>query len=170
MSDHKPLQYLFNESQVTPTLASARIQRWSWTLGAYHYNIEYKPGQHNGNADMLSRLPLSETPTDIPMPGETILVIDTLLSLPVTVEQIRQWTTHDLILSRVRTLVQRGWQDNNDLSLKPFQRCKYKLSIHDGYLLWGSRIVVPPQGQDKVKQELHEGNHGATRIKALARK
>ena len=169
VSDHKPLQYLFNESRVTPTLASARIQRWSWTLGAYHYNIEYKPGQHNGNADMLSRLPLPETPTDIPMPGETILVIDMLLSLPVTVEQIRQWTTHDPILSRVRALVQQGWQDTDDVALKPFQRRKYELSIHDGCLLWGSRVVVPPQGRDKVKQELHEGHPGATRMKALAR-
>ena len=169
VSDHKPLQYLFNESRVTPTLASARIQRWSWTLGAYHYNIEYKQGQHNGNADMLSRLPLPETPTDIPMPGETILVIDMLLSLPVTVEQIRQWTTHDPILSRVRALVQQGWQDTDDVALKPFQRRKYELSIHDGCLLWGSRVVVPPQGRDKVKQELHEGHPGATRMKALAR-
>ena len=121
VSDHKPLQYLFNESRVTPTLPSARIQRWSWTLGVYHYNIEYKPGQHNGNADMLSRLPLPETPTDIPIPGEMILVIDMLLSLPVTVEQIRQWTTHDPILSRVRILVQQEWQNTDDDALKPFQ-------------------------------------------------
>ena len=117
---------------------------------------------------MLSRLPLPETPTDIPMPGETILVIDMLLSLPVTVEQIRQWTTHDPILSRVRALVQQGWQDTDDVALKPFQRRKYELSIHDGCLLWGSRVVVPPQGRDKVKQELHEGHPGATRMKALA--
>ena len=75
VSDHKPLKYLFNESRVTPTLTSACIQYWSWTLGAYHYNIEYKPGKHNGNADMLNRFLLPETPTDILIPSETILVI-----------------------------------------------------------------------------------------------
>ena len=32
LSDHKPLKHLFSESQATPTLASARIQRWSLTL------------------------------------------------------------------------------------------------------------------------------------------
>ena len=32
---------------------------------------QYKPGQHNGNADMS----LPETPTDIPMPGETVTSI-----------------------------------------------------------------------------------------------
>ena len=55
LSDHKPLKHLFTGSQATPTLASARIQRWSLTLGAYDYMIEYKPGQEHGNADMLSR-------------------------------------------------------------------------------------------------------------------
>ena len=91
---------------------------------------------------MLSRLPLPETPTDIPMPGETILVIDMLLSLPVIVEHIRQWTMHDPILSRVRALVQQGWQDTDDVGLKPFQRRKYELSIHDGCLLWGSDLEL----------------------------
>ena len=65
-------------------------------------------------------------------------------------------------------MVQQGWQDTDDVALKPFQRRKYELSIHDGCLLWGSRVVVPPQGRDKVKQELHEGHPGATRMKALA--
>ena len=95
---------------------------------------------------MLSRLPLPETPVDVLMPGETVLVLDMLLSLPVTVEQIRQWTTNDPILSRVRTLVQQGWQDTNDVDLKPFQKCRNELSLHDGCILWGSRVVVPPQG------------------------
>ena len=90
VSDHKPLQYLFGELRVTPALPSAHIQRWAWTLGAYNYTMEYKPGRDHENADMLSRLPLLEAPTDVPVPSETILVVDMLLSLPVTVENIRQ--------------------------------------------------------------------------------
>ena len=43
MSNHKPLKNLFSESQTTPTLASARLQQWSLTLGAYDYTIQYKP-------------------------------------------------------------------------------------------------------------------------------
>ena len=131
--------------------------------------MEYKPGQNHGNADMLSRLPLPESPTDVPVPGETILVLDMLLSLPVTVEQIRQWTSHDPILFQVRTMVQQGWNDTNDTDLRPFQKRRNELSLHDGCILWGSCVVVPPQGRDKIKQELHEGHPGATRMKALAR-
>lgn len=57
VSDHKPLHYLFSKHKATPVLASARIQRWALTLGAYDYRIVYKPGAENCNADGLSRLP-----------------------------------------------------------------------------------------------------------------
>ena len=169
VSDHKPLEYLFGESRVTPALASAHIKCWAWTLGAYNYIMEYKPGRDHGNADMLSRLTLPETPTDVLVPSETILVVDMLLSIPVTVENVRQCTTKDPTLSKVRTLIQQGWQDTNDVNLRPYQKCKNELSLHDGCILWSSRVVVPPQGRDKVKQELHEGHPGEIRMKALAR-
>ena len=60
-SDHKPFQHLFNENRLIPSLASARIQRWALALSAYEYNIVYKSGNSNANADLLSRLPLPET-------------------------------------------------------------------------------------------------------------
>ena len=41
LSDHKPLQNLFSEFRVTPALASAKIQRWSITLAAYNYKIQF---------------------------------------------------------------------------------------------------------------------------------
>ena len=41
-------------------MASARIQRWALTLAAYHYDINYKSGKTNANADVLNRLPLPE--------------------------------------------------------------------------------------------------------------
>ena len=84
LSDHEPLQHLFNEHAATPPLASARIQRWALILGAYDYEITYKSGAEHGNADMLSRLPLPSTPAEVPAPGETILLMDMLNSLPLT--------------------------------------------------------------------------------------
>ena len=45
-SDHKPLTHLFNPSQATPVMASARIQCWALTIGMYDYEIRYKPGVH----------------------------------------------------------------------------------------------------------------------------
>lgn len=36
-----------------------RIPQWAVSLRAYKYNIIYKPGKDHGNADALSRLPMS---------------------------------------------------------------------------------------------------------------
>ena len=46
---------------------------------------------------------------------------------------------------------------------------KDELSLYEGYILWGARIVVSAWDQDAVLTELHEGHPGMARMKALAR-
>ena len=58
---------------------------------------------------MLSRLPLPESPPDVPLPGETILLLEQLQSSPITAGQIKKWINQDLVLSRVRNYVLQGW-------------------------------------------------------------
>ena len=43
------------------------------------------------------------------------------------------------------------------------------VSVHDGCLLWGTKVVVPAPGRNKIANELHEAHPGITRMKALAR-
>ena len=43
-----------------------------------------------------------------------------------------------------------------------------ELSIEDGCLLWGNRIVVQAAGQAKVTEEIYIGHPGISRIKSLA--
>lgn len=118
LSDHKPLQHLFKETSATPSMASARIQRWSLILGAYDYEIAYKSGDKHANADVLSRLPLPKAPTQVPVPGETMLLMQALDSSPVTARQIKSWTDHDPVLAKVRDLLLQGWQHSDDAALQ----------------------------------------------------
>ena len=92
-SDHKPLMYIFDETKSVPSMASARVQRWASTLGAYTYKIRYKAGRDNTNADGLSRLPLPSAPADVPQPVETMLLMEHLDSSPVSAADIRTHTT-----------------------------------------------------------------------------
>ena len=57
-TDHKPLLGLLHPEKTTPLMASSRMQRWPLTLLAYEYELLYRPGNENGNADGLSRLPV----------------------------------------------------------------------------------------------------------------
>ena len=138
--DHKPLQHIFSESKPIPTLASARIQRWALTLSAYNFRIQYKPGNENSNADVLSRLPLPESPSSVPIPGETIFLMDTLQASPVDATQICNCTSKDPILAKARTLILQGLTYTPDKDLQPFQLRKEELSVHDGCGLLGSRV------------------------------
>ena len=77
-SDHKPLQYIFSQDNPVPSLASARLQKWALLLGAYDYKIEYRRADRLQQADGLSRLPLSESPKNVPILGETVLLLENL--------------------------------------------------------------------------------------------
>ena len=89
-TDHKPLSYLFDPTQGIPQLASSRLQRWALTLSAYTYSIEYKSRKSNGNADAFSRLPLPDTPRDIPLPTDTVFLLEKLNDTLVTANMIKR--------------------------------------------------------------------------------
>ena len=168
-SDHKPLQHLLSEARSVPTMASARLQRWALILSAYHYTITYRPGEKLANADVLSRLPLHEAPESISPPGDVICLLQTLQSSPITAGQIKCWTDRDPVLSRVRTMVSKGWIEAVGDELRPYQQHKDELSVLDGCVLRGSRVIIPRAGRAPVLDLLHDGHPGITRMKSIAR-
>ena len=138
----------------------------SW---GYDYAIEFKPGEQHSNTDFLSRLPMSEMPNSVPIPPETVSLIDTLDSSPITASQVKHWTAKDPVLSKVRDLLQRGNLSTEKDSIAPFHQFEYELSVQDGCILRGNRVVIPPEGQGPVIELLHDGHPGNNRMKGLAR-
>lgn len=114
-TDHKPLLTLLNELKAVPQMVSQRIMRWAVMLGAYEYVISYRAGKDNGNADALSRLPVPETP-EKEAKEDYVLMLDSVISPLTTSEQIKHWTTRDLVLSRVREYVLKGWPDHSNIN------------------------------------------------------
>lgn len=169
-TDHKPLMGLFSELKGIPPMASARIQRWALTLSAYQYHIVYRAGSENGNADAFSRLPLPETPRYTGFPPETVFLLDRLANSPVTAKQIKTWTERDPVLSQVKRWVMQGWPEAvGEERFKPYAKRKLELSVLDGCILWGSRVIVPLPGQAQVMEALHDAHPGVSRMKSLAR-
>ena len=169
-TDHKPLQSLLNESKAIPTIASARIQRWALTLSMYEYTIKFKSGAANGNADALSRLPLPDTPAETPIPSELVLLLEHLSTGPLTAVQIKTMTRKDPILSRVYMHILHGWPPaTDDHTLQPYSLKQKELSIMDGCVLWGNRVVIPTAGRQQILEELHESHQGVSRMKGRAR-
>ena len=166
LSDHKPLQHIFKETSAIPPLVSARIQRWALLLGGYDYTISFKPGEQNANADMLSRLPSSPPPTQIPTSPEIVYLLEEVLDAsPITSAHIKRWTAKDPTLTKVQEALVTGRREK--LAVKPFHHCWLELSVEQGCVLRGSRVVIPA-GRKAVMDVLHEGHPGGTRIKALS--
>ena len=153
-TDHKPLTTILGEKKGIPTLAAPRLQRWALLLSAYTYTIKYKPTQHHGNVDGLSRLPLS-TASDHPLHELNAFNIGQIEAFPVTATQLKHVTQHDPIVSRVLRYTRSGWPDSFSDALKPYYHRQSELSIEEGCLLWGSRVIVPFSLREQVLQELH---------------
>ena len=63
-------------------------------------------------------------------------------------KRIAEWTAKDPVLCKVKNWLSQGWIDTDDHGedLRPYRQRKEELSLQDGCILWGSRVVVP----DKV--------------------
>ena len=98
------------------------------------------------HADACSHLPLPDTPSSIPIPGDTILLISHLNSTPAKAAQIGLWTQRDPVLSSMTRYVLQSWPSNPTKDAqKPYYNHREELSVEDNCLLWGNRIVILPQ-------------------------
>ena len=134
LRDHKSLKRVFNPDKTTPQMAAARIQCLALILAAYTYNIQYKEGSQNTNADafMISRLPLPDTPTSIPVLGEAILLMELLENTPVKAKEIRKWTRISPVLATVLNFMKQGWPSKcPNPALEPYFQKRDELSVQN---------------------------------------
>ena len=91
VTDHQPLTTILGPKKEIPSVAAARLLRWAILLSAYTYDIEFRNTAAHGNADALSRLPLSRKGPEY-LSEVQLCNMKQLGSLPVTSQKIRQYT------------------------------------------------------------------------------
>ena len=169
-TDHKPLIGVLGETKPIPPHAAARIQRWALLLAAYDYTLKYRKGCLNGNADALSRLPRIALLCEVSDIVNRVHMIE-LAHSPVTASEVKNATSKDPVLSLVHEFVLSGWPEGfkAEEAFAPFLRKSEELSVEDGCILWGARVVIPEKLREKVLSELHVGHVGMSRMKLLSR-
>ena len=120
------------------------------------------------NADVFIRLLLLAQLKEVPTPEELVLLIESLEISPITLTQIKNWTDHDPVLATIRKFVQQGWPRSVNPEFPPFHTRQLELSTQEQCLLWGSHIIIPKLGIEKILELLHEGHPGISKMKALA--
>ena len=168
ITDYRPLLSLFAPDRPVPLHVAARLQRWSLVLQSYNYSIEYRNTTAQEDADSMSRLPLPET-WEPPSNNVNCNFLENEGMSYVSSETIAKATAADPSLSRILQYTMTGWPHVVDPSLVTYKNKRDELTLEQGCLLWGVRVVVPAALQGKVLQELHETHPGMTRMKSIAR-
>ena len=81
---------LFHQYKPTSYHVSTHIHQWSLQLAIYEYTIRFCGTKLHGNTDILSRSPLPNAPSEVPMEPELVLVLQHLDESPVTVNSIHK--------------------------------------------------------------------------------
>lgn len=102
ITDHNPQRYLDTAN------LSAVEQRWVAQLAEFHFEVHYKPGWLNQNADVLSRLPMQLEPEEEDLGGDFLVIKadEVRASLWLATERpSEQQTTHRATQAAVKSHV-----------------------------------------------------------------
>lgn len=163
-TDHQPLIAISKKglNDMPP-----RLQRFFVRLLKYTFTLQYVPGSQLVLADTLSRQKthIPREPNDLAVDIEvhaTHVLFD--LVAPTTLDKLVTETQHDPILQQVISAL-----SNNspvDGLYRPFYA---ELTVVNGVLFKGSRVVVPSSMRADMLKRLHEGHLGISKCKARAR-
>lgn len=172
-TDHKPLIALFQKPLNDCPL---RIQRMMIRLQRYTLNVMYTPGKLMHTADTLSRGVDPKEPANTKMDDEVEAYVDMITSaLPVAdgkMELIKSETTKDDTLETLGKTIIDGWPNcKQDCSpvIQEYWNCRAELSVVEGVIYKGSKIVIPKSLRGDMLKKIHAGHLGIEKCKKRAR-
>eukprot|EP00731_Ephydatia_muelleri_P004849 Em0002g1025a len=172
-TDHKPLVPLLSSKQLNNL--PPRILRFRLRLMRFDYSIEHVPGKLLYIADTLSRaVPDEPFDTSDVLQTEVEAFIDGVVkSFPATEQKLQEYIKAqdtDPVCIQVKKYCRFGWPEKHKVtgSLAVYWSSRGSLTLKNGLLLYGNRIVVPQTLQKDVIQRIHEGHLGVLRCKMRA--
>ena len=166
-SDHKPLESIHLKHLSS---APARLRRMLLRLQPYTMVIKYKPGREVAVADALSRLPIEDTDA-IPNLEAQIHDVQSQFSTEI-LSRIKSETAKDAEFNVLREVIYTGWQEARSEApspSRPYWNHRDELSIEDGLIVKGKRIVIPASMTKEILEKLHAAHQGAEKMKLRAR-
>ena len=163
-TDHKPLEMIHKKS-----LASTppRLQRMLLRLQHYDISIKYRPGKEMVLADSLSRLS--------PIPDKEIHLEQSIYAVQFThdkLQQLKLESESDPEVTAIRNIIIDGWPDSAKQlpkNLREYWSCKDELSVEDGLVLKGERVLIPTTMRSYILRNIHAGHQGMEQCKLRAK-
>lgn len=165
LTDHKPLVSIVNKPLVR---APRRLQSMLLHTQDYQYQLSYCPGKRIPVADALSRAPLPNTGTDI-------FSVNSLAYSPFResrLQEIKLATERDPTLTQLKCVIIQGWPDEKThlpSNVTPYFNYRDELSVQDGIILRGDRVIIPGPMRYQMMEKVHAGHSGVNSCLRRAR-
>lgn len=172
-TDHKPLIPIFSKKNLDDL--SPRLQRMKLRMMRYSFSIFHTPGKKLYAADALSRKPQERQKEADELEEELDVYVRMVTSsLPAStnrLKEIRRFQQSDPTCKALEKLVLEGWpsKKNVESSCVPYWHHRYEISVQDGLLMKGCRLIIPACQRGEVLKQIHEGHLGITKCRARAR-
>ena len=139
----------------------------------YDVTVNYVKGPDVPIADALSRVSPQPAPSNGQLPEICVHhITQSLPASPTKLHQIRDETGKDPTLSLLKEVVFGGWPQRREecpQSLRDYWNFREELTIEDGLVLKGDRIVIPPTLRPEVLNIIHQGHLGQEKCLLRAR-
>ena len=157
-SDHKPLHAITKKPL---DKAPKRLQSMLIRALAYDIEVEYLEGKKMLLADTLSRAYINNTQSR-ESEFESVNAVNYLPMRAERIADIRMKTQEDPILSTLKTTIQHGWPEKEEvpLQIRQFFNQRDELAVTDGLIFRGERLVIPKEFRKSILSELHVGHTG----------
>ena len=173
-TDHKPLVPLINTRPLTGT--PIRCQRMLMRLARFNANAVYTSGKNLHVADTLSRQPLrtttdSATTLQNDIAAHVNFISSSWPASDAFLERIKDETAKDERLSIALNYTANGWleyKEDCQLGARHLYQARSELSVSDGLLLKGDRIIIPATLQKEVLGHIHQGHFDITKCRERA--
>ena len=171
-TDQKPLASIYKKHMVE---ISPRIQRLVVRSFPYQpFDTQYRRGKEIPLADALSRV----TPTPVEEDGIQLPIVAVNLitsNIPVSsseIDLIHGESDKDPPLNLLRHYIHMGWPIDRRMlphELHTFWNYREDLSMENGLITKGARLLIPSTLRRKVLEQIHEGHLGIEKSMLKAR-
>ena len=159
ISDHRPLESILKKALST---APKCLQGMLMRLQKYDIDLIYVPGKNLLLADTLSRayLPTTEGRHSN---FEQVHALQHLAITDTRLEAIREATDADEVMTTLKNTILHGWPEEKPHvppQVQGYFSFRDEMSVYDGIVFKGERVVVPTSQRSILKEKLHSSHLG----------
>ena len=173
ITDHKPLVSLLKKSLAA---CSSRLSRLILKIVDYPLRVMYQPGRKMVISDALSCLSTHQIPdTKETVPGLNVTIHEVGVfsnTNDTSMQSIQQETQNDTELQTLLQYIMKGFplmRDECHDAIKPYFNFREELTVVDGLILKGKRIVIPSKLRQSCLTRLHIAHMGVNKTLCRAR-